>query len=59
MCETYGCYRYEFVQRMLRWKQYKYIAHCGDLDELYDLERIPSRWRTGLKMRDIARFSVK
>lgn len=41
MCETYGCYRYEFVQRMLRWKQYKYIAHCRDMDELYDLEKDP------------------
>lgn len=41
MCETFGCYRYEFVQRMLRWKQYKYIAHFGDIDEFYDLEVDP------------------
>ncbi|MDR2023800.1 MAG: sulfatase-like hydrolase/transferase [Hungatella sp.] len=41
MCETTGCYKREFVQRMLRWKNYKYIAHFEDMDELYDLNADP------------------
>ncbi len=41
MCETFGCYKREFPQRMLRWGRYKYIAHVDDLDELYDLETDP------------------
>ena len=41
MCETFGCYKREFPQRMLRWKNYKYIAHDHDLDEFYDLEKDP------------------
>lgn len=41
MCETYGCYQKEFVQRLLRWQQYKYVAHYKDSDELYDLAQDP------------------
>lgn len=41
MCETFGCYKREFPQRMLRWGNYKYIAHNHDLDEFYDLIKDP------------------
>lgn len=41
MCQTFGCNQREFIQRMLRWKNYKYIAHYQDIDELYDLDKDP------------------
>lgn len=39
--ECHGEARVEFFQRMLRWKNYKYIAHLDDIDELYNLEKDP------------------
>lgn len=40
MCEHHG-HGMEAFQRMLRWKNYKYVAHYMDIDELYDLEKDP------------------
>lgn len=41
MCQHHGTYRHAVFQRLLRWRQYKYVAHLGDQHELYDLERDP------------------
>ncbi len=41
MCQHHGGFRVEFFQRMLRWKNYKYVAHLDDIDELYDLAQDP------------------
>jgi len=40
MCEHHGHCIHAF-QRLLRWQQYKYVAHLDDMDELYDLEQDP------------------
>jgi len=36
MCTSHG-HGVRCFQRLLRWGDYKYVAHLGDLDELYDL----------------------
>ncbi|MEQ3316926.1 hypothetical protein [Enterocloster clostridioformis] len=41
ICETFGCYKREFQHRMLRWGNYKYIAHENDFDEFYNLKTDP------------------
>ncbi len=41
MCEHHGGFRLEHFQRMLRWQNYKYVAHLDDYDELYDLSEDP------------------
>ena len=41
VCESHGEAAVEFVQRMIRWKHYKYIAHLDDRDLLYDLKQDP------------------
>lgn len=40
MLEYHGHGIHHF-QRSLRWKNYKYVAHLEDLDELYDLHKDP------------------
>jgi len=39
MSESFGCFVREHEQRMLRWENYKYIAHLSGEEELYDLDR--------------------
>jgi len=54
MCETYGLYRECFAGNSIS------ISRIAEIwMSCTTSKRIPSRWRTGLKMRDIARFSVK
>ena len=45
MCEDHGEAAVEYVQRMIRWKQYKFVAHLDDKDELYDLALDPYEHR--------------
>ena len=45
MCESHGHYKINRLQRLLRWGQYKYVAHLGDMDELYDLDDDPYELR--------------
>lgn len=45
MCEDHGESAVEYIQRMIRWKHYKYVAHLDDLDELYDLAEDPFELR--------------
>jgi arylsulfatase A-like enzyme len=40
MAEFHG-HRFLYSQRMIRWKNYKYIFTPGDMDELYDLDADP------------------
>ena len=44
MCEHHG-HAVDAFQRFLRWKNYKYVAHYNDIDELYDLDRDPFELR--------------
>ena len=37
-----------FEQIMIRWKNYKYVAHLDDLDELYDLAADPYELRNAV-----------
>ena len=41
MLESHGHYERWVFQRMLRWRNWKYVAHLDDKDELYDLETDP------------------
>ncbi|MCA1809203.1 MAG: sulfatase-like hydrolase/transferase [Kiritimatiellia bacterium] len=41
MCEFHG-HRFLYTQRMLRWRDYKYVFNAADFDELYDLAGDPS-----------------
>ncbi len=45
MCEEHGQSKIEYIQRMVRWKHYKYVAHLDDIDELYDLAADPYEHR--------------
>jgi len=44
MCEHHGHGHHAF-QRLLRWRNYKYVAHLTDIDELYDLAKDPYELR--------------
>ncbi len=41
MLESHGHYAEWVLQRMLRYRSWKYVANLGDRDELYDLETDP------------------
>ena len=41
MCQHHGHLGELHFQRMLRWGDYKYVAHLRDTDELYDLKADP------------------
>ncbi len=41
MLESHGHYRQWVFQRMLRWRNWKYVASLDDRDELYDLQADP------------------
>jgi len=41
MSEDHGELKVEFFQRMIRWQDYKYVAHLDHQDELHDLARDP------------------
>jgi arylsulfatase A-like enzyme len=41
MLESHGHYGDRVFQRMLRWRNWKYVAHLDDRDELYDLDDDP------------------
>jgi arylsulfatase A-like enzyme len=41
MCEHHCHWGRRQFQRLLRWKNYKYVAHLDDMDELYDLSGDP------------------
>ncbi len=41
MAEHFGHINYHNIQRVLYWKEYKYVAHKDDSDELYDLGSDP------------------
>lgn len=41
MLEHHGHYGIAHFQRLIRYKNYKYVAHLDDIEELYDLEADP------------------
>lgn len=45
MAEHFGHINYHGIQRVLYWKNYKYVAHKDDSDELYDLGNDPFELR--------------
>jgi arylsulfatase A-like enzyme len=52
MLESHGHYGRNLLQRMLRWKNWKYVAHLdesGDHDELYDLDADPYELRNRIR----------
>lgn len=57
MCENHGVY-YLHSQRMIRWKNFKYIFTPYDTDELYDLENDPNEMKNLIndkKLKDVKR----
>ncbi|MFC5464582.1 sulfatase-like hydrolase/transferase [Lederbergia graminis] len=45
LTQHFGHINHYKIQRVLYWKNYKYVAHLDDTDELYNLEKDPFEWK--------------